>query len=130
MANVRMVFAHGVLSSDPNHSLERRWPLGATRFMNAIEARALDLLKLRREKIKKSNDICRDKKRCVSGSEEHASLQTESEVSGIYNLEWLVRSYSGFYPTEQEKFNLLELVLSDGLLNLAYSGWKVFLRDC
>lgn len=129
VSEINMLFSYGVISSDPNHSIERRWPFGTERFLKAGQEHLEDLLKTRRQKIVASNAACKNLKQCLPGTPEYLALHLEKEVSDIFQFEPITESYSSRYPQDRARYNeLSDWTLSDGALKMTYTEWKARLR--
>lgn len=124
LKNLRYLFELNHPSIDPNHSLERRWPLGPKRFTQAISERILDSLKSRREKIQKSNQLCRAPQNCAVGSENFKNLNLHQTTEEILSYQDHLNGYSNFYPEQKNLFDSVsKSPFFDGVSQRSFEQW-------
>lgn len=129
LKNLRYLFEMNHPSIDPNHSLERRWPLGPKRFIQAISERLIDSLKSRREKIQKSNQLCRVPQNCAVETEAFKSLNLHQIVYEILSYPDHLNQYSSFYPNQKNLFDSVKKTsFFDGVSEQSFEQWMHLLR--
>lgn len=138
--NVKLTFDEALFfvgapffSSDPNHSIERRWIVGGKNFIDSgVQYFQEEIIK-RRKKINDIAKLCAtpaQKEKCAGGTDNYAKLSLYSEQS---TLDYAKNSFINYKQKYPESSTIIDAtfestVLSDGRQQMSLMKWVDFVR--
>ncbi len=121
---IKLSFESEFLSSDPNHSIERRWWLKPTFIEKATTEIIQDQLVTRRQSITEISKLCQNNSNnCASGTDLHKKLHLGKYQNSFAKLIFGLKDIEQVYPGSN-LFNLIKnKMFSDGKHNLSGLDW-------